>query len=173
MASQKREQAPVLQSRLSPARREDKSRSLALLGMTNHESRVTGHGSRLPATAGRQEDAPCTRRRNPRAARLRRTGPTHERGNGERLEDSPRARWIVPYKKKETQEEGARFGKRPLQGGEGGEFGVGDGFLLEEDLEAFAHAFGKDERFELQARADAVGFIHAVVVEVAELVPLP
>src|SRR5208337_1126090 len=91
------------------------------------KSRVTSHGSRLPATAGRQEDAPCTRRRNPRAARLRRTGPTHERGNGERLEDSPRARWIVPYKKKETQEEGARFGKRPLQGGEGSEFGVGDG----------------------------------------------
>src|SRR5208283_3436233 len=43
------------------------------------KSRVTSHGSRLPATAGRQEDAPCTSRRNPRAARLRRTGPTRVR----------------------------------------------------------------------------------------------
>src|SRR5208337_5053813 len=115
MASQKREQAPALQGRLSPARGEDKSRSLALLGMTNHESQVTSHESRLPP-AGR---------------------------------------------------------RRPLQGGEGGEFGVGGGFLLEENLEAFAHAFGEDERFELQARADTVGFIHAVVVEVGELVSLP
>src|SRR5208283_5635549 len=63
--------------------------------------------------------------------------------------------------------------RRPLHGGKSGEFGGGDGFLLEEDLEAFAHAFGEDERFELQAGADAVGFIHAVVVEVGELVSLP
>src|SRR5208337_2983198 len=53
MASQKREQAPALQGRLSPARREDKSRSLALLGMTNHESRVTAHAS-LQRRAGRR-----------------------------------------------------------------------------------------------------------------------
>ncbi len=38
-------------------------------------------------------------------------------------------------------------GSGPLQGGESGEFGVGDGFMLEEDLEAFAHAFGEDEGF--------------------------
>ena len=61
----------------------------------------------------------------------------------------------------------------PLHRGEGGESGGGDGFLLDEDLEAFAHAFGVDERFELQARADAAGFIHAVIVEVGELVSLP
>jgi len=40
-------------------------------------------------------------------------------------------------------------------------------------VEAFAHAFGIDERFELEARADAVGFIHAIIVEVGELVPRP
>ena len=79
-----------------------------------------------------------------------------------------------------TDEERARLpdrvgvnARRLLQGREGGEFGGGDGFLLEEDLEAFAHAFGVDERFELQARADAAGFIHAVIVEVGELVSLP
>jgi hypothetical protein len=55
-----------------------------------------------------------------------------ENGGRERLEDSPRARYIVP-----------------LRWNQGGEAGLGDGFLLEEDLEAFAHAFGIDERFEM------------------------
>ena len=79
---------------------------------------------------------------------------------------------LRPYEKKEAQQKAPPTGSGPLQGGEGGEFGVGDGLLLEEDLEAFAHAFGEDEGFELQARADTVGFIHAVVEEVGELVPL-
>ena len=68
----------------------------------------------------------------------------------------PRARCIVPLRRIQHVE-----------------FGGGEGFLLEEDLKAFAHAFGEDEGFELEARADAVGFIHAVVVEVGELVSLP
>src|SRR5208337_985508 len=41
MASQKREQAPALQGRLSPARQDDKSR-------------VTSHEPRLPPAAGKQ-----------------------------------------------------------------------------------------------------------------------
>jgi len=40
-------------------------------------------------------------------------------------------------------------------------------------VEAFGPCLRIDERFELEARADAVGFIHAIIVEVGELVPRP
>ena len=50
--------------------------------------------------------------------------------------------------------------------------GLGDVFLLEEDLEAFAEAFGVDESFELEAGADATGFVHAIVVEIREVISL-
>src|SRR5271157_769000 len=108
MAAQRREQAPALQGRLSPARGEDneeeeEERSLdyatrratmrrgresrvAPLGMTNHGSRSTSHETRVT-------------------------------GHASLLQAGRR---------------------RTLHRGEGGEFGVGDGFLLEEDLEAFA-----------------------------------
>lgn len=49
---------------------------------------------------------------------------------------------------------------------------MGDAFLLEEDLEAFAEAFGVDEGFELEARVEAGGFIHAAVVEIGEVISL-
>jgi hypothetical protein len=44
-----------------------KSRSLALLGMTNHVPQVAGHESRLPPAA-RRRTGPTTRKRNPRAS---------------------------------------------------------------------------------------------------------
>jgi hypothetical protein len=50
--------------------------------------------------------------------------------------------------------------------------GVRDVFLLEEDLEAFAEAFGVDESFELEAGADAAGFVHAGVVKIGEVISL-
>ena len=44
--------------------------------------------------------------------------------------------------------------------------------MLEEDLEAFAEAFGVDESFEVEAGADAIGFVHAIAVEIREVVSL-
>ena len=45
--------------------------------------------------------------------------------------------------------------------------------MLEQDLEAFAHALGKDQRFELEAGAKAGGVVHAIVIEVGEIISLP
>ena len=49
---------------------------------------------------------------------------------------------------------------------------MGDVFLLEEDLEAFAETFGVDESFELETGADAAGFVHASVVKIGEVISL-
>jgi len=48
--------------------------------------------------------------------------------------------------------------------------GFGNVFLLEEDLEAFAETFGVDQGLELEAGADPVGFAHAIVVEIGEVI---
>ena len=131
--------------------RDDKSRA------TSHGSQITKHGPRVtPLSRGQAGGHALHKKEEPEGGSKTRRG--HDIS--------------CPYKKKETQEKGARLRRRPLHGGEGGEFGAGNGFLLDEDLEAFAHAFGIDKRFELQARADAAGFIHAIIVEVGELVPL-
>ena len=107
-----------------------------------------------------------------------------DRSRSKRQRSGPPA-WVGRNGDPKTQVQRANLGHPPcshpisqvfarsLEAGEGGELGGGDGFLLEEDLEALAHAFGVDEGFELQARADAVGFIHAVIVEVGELISLP
>lgn len=55
---------------------------------------------------------------------------------------------------------------------ESGQSSVWDSLLLEEDMEAFAEAFGVDERFELEAGADAGGFVHTSVVKIREVIPL-
>ena len=60
-----------------------------------------------------------------------------------------------------------------LQRVQGGKLRLWDPFLLEQDVEAFAHAFGIDERFELQAGARAGGFVHALVVKIREVISLP
>ena len=44
--------------------------------------------------------------------------------------------------------------------------------MLDEDLEAFAHAFGEDQGFELEAGTKASGIVHAIVVEIGEIVSL-
>ena len=44
--------------------------------------------------------------------------------------------------------------------------------MLEEDLEAFAEAFGVDEGFKLEAGAETGGFVHAIVVEIREVISL-
>ena len=44
--------------------------------------------------------------------------------------------------------------------------------MLDEDLEAFAHAFREDQGFELEAGAKASGIAHAIVVEIGEIVSL-
>ena len=60
-----------------------------------------------------------------------------------------------------------------LKRGESGEVGGRNGLLLDEGVEAFAHAFGEDQRFELEAGAKASDIVHAIVVEVGEVVSPP
>ncbi len=59
-----------------------------------------------------------------------------------------------------------------LQGRQAGKAGVGDTLLLDKDMEAFAHAFGEDQGFELEAGADTFGLVHAIVVEIGEIVSI-
>ena len=46
-------------------------------------------------------------------------------------------------------------------------------FPLEQNMKPFTHALGMDERLQLQARANLLGFVLSRVVEVGELVRLP
>ena len=57
-----------------------------------------------------------------------------------------------------------------LQRGEAGERWVGNAFGVDEDRKGFAHAFGKNKRFQEEAGADALGFGLAFVVEVREFI---
>ena len=45
--------------------------------------------------------------------------------------------------------------------------------MLDQDVEAFPHAFGEDQGFELEAGAKASGIVHAIVVQIGEIISLP
>ena len=59
------------------------------------------------------------------------------------------------------------------QGRQAGEACGRDALLLDEEVEAFAHAFGEDQGFELQAGAKAICLAHTLVIEIGKIVSLP